>query len=197
MLQNGDFLSPCTLTALDGGRAMTSVLNEVSIDFVCLGNHELDLSLESLHQKMNKLHGQCLNSNLLNPPLDRLPSYAAVNVGDRIAVFGGFLTDDMSIYAPSTKPEILPVPNAILDTLNTASTELGYTPDLFVPLTHQDMERDIELAQYVTSRQELCDRVPVILGGHEHDLIEEEVNTCTCTCTCTDTCNTLCLNHSS
>ena len=29
---NGDFLSPCTLTAIDGGRGMTEGLNQAKID---------------------------------------------------------------------------------------------------------------------------------------------------------------------
>jgi hypothetical protein len=34
---NGDFLSPCTLTALDGGKVMSEAVNHACIDFVCLG----------------------------------------------------------------------------------------------------------------------------------------------------------------
>ncbi len=32
---NGDFIMPCTLTALDGGRAMVEGLNAAGVDFVC------------------------------------------------------------------------------------------------------------------------------------------------------------------
>ena len=38
---NGDFLSPCLISALDAGKAMLQALNEVGIDFACLGNHEV------------------------------------------------------------------------------------------------------------------------------------------------------------
>ena len=34
---NGDLLSPCTLTALDGGRSMMTALNKLCIDYVCIG----------------------------------------------------------------------------------------------------------------------------------------------------------------
>ena len=42
---NGDFLSPCVMTALDGGHTMTEAVSRSLVDYVCLGNHEFDLGL--------------------------------------------------------------------------------------------------------------------------------------------------------
>ena len=48
---SGDFISPCLITSLDGGKAMLDVLNVVNIDYICFGNHEFDVSLDVLHER--------------------------------------------------------------------------------------------------------------------------------------------------
>ena len=63
--------------------------------------------------------------------------YATLTVGKKTAVIGGFLTEDESIYAPSTKPKFTPVTEACSKTWEEAKKDLGKTPDLFLPMTHQ------------------------------------------------------------
>jgi hypothetical protein len=63
----GDFLSPCPLTALDGGRAMTEGLNKAKIEYVMLGNHELDYGFQWSVDRMQAFKGKvghdCLDCN--------------------------------------------------------------------------------------------------------------------------------------
>ena len=54
----GDFLSPCPLTALDGGRAMTEGLNKAKIEYVMLGNHELDYGFQWSVDRMQAFKGK-------------------------------------------------------------------------------------------------------------------------------------------
>jgi hypothetical protein len=63
---NGDFMGPCVLTSLDGGRAMIQGLNHANVDFLCIGNHELDLGYQGLVDRMSELDSTttCVNSNL-------------------------------------------------------------------------------------------------------------------------------------
>ena len=82
---NGDFLSPCTLTAIDGGRGMTEGLNQAKFDYVCLGNHEFDFGLEPLAERLAGFKGKCINSNVSNPQLAALPAYDVLHVGDKKA----------------------------------------------------------------------------------------------------------------
>jgi predicted MPP superfamily phosphohydrolase len=40
----GDFLSPSTLSSVDGGKGMISTLRSIGLTHCCLGNHEADLT---------------------------------------------------------------------------------------------------------------------------------------------------------
>ncbi|VEU38537.1 unnamed protein product [Pseudo-nitzschia multistriata] len=51
----GDFLSPSTLSSIDGGRGMVATLRAVGTTHVSLGNHEQDLRLESLRERLGDL----------------------------------------------------------------------------------------------------------------------------------------------
>jgi len=171
---NGDFLSPCILTSIDGGKAMLEGLNMAEVDFVCLGNHELDLTWQQLRAKIDGFKGICLNSNLHNAELKGLPRYHKLQVGDKTALLGGFLTEDVSIYAPNVNPEFTPVTEACSQVWDEAKAELGFTPDLFVPLTHQLVGDDRKTAKAIAKHAELSKCTPCLLGGHEHDLFIEE-----------------------
>ena len=74
---NGDFLSPCILTAIDGGRSMLEGLNMAEVDYVCLGNHELDLPWKSLAQKLSDFNGKVINSNVHNEEMSKFPRCSA------------------------------------------------------------------------------------------------------------------------
>jgi UMP-CMP kinase len=152
---NGDFLSPCVLTALDGGRAMVQGLNLAEADYVGLGNHELDLGYEGLNARLSETKPTVINSNLVSVQdkaisNDVAPNFATIQIGERWAVMGGFVTDDMSIYAPFLKPKILPVDECLNVAWNSgmtslrASKQIGSTalPDLFIPMTHQLTPQD-------------------------------------------------------
>ena len=134
---NGDFLSPCIITSLDGGTAMTAALEVAGVDYACLGNHEIDLGFEGLGSKLKALTKcKVLNTNVANPELAHLPRKDVINVGHRSVLLGGFLTEDESIYPPSTMPEFTPITQSIID-LWEEEKQAGLTHDLFVPMTHQ------------------------------------------------------------
>lgn len=77
----GDFLSPSTLSALDGGKGMVQTLRAVGVTHAMLGNHEADLKLPRLQKRLNELIGKdniiFINSNVLGsqyPPAAFLQS---------------------------------------------------------------------------------------------------------------------------
>ena len=55
---NGDFLSPCIHTALDGGTTMMQALNYAQLDYACLGNHEFDMNKKQLQVRLPIFKGQ-------------------------------------------------------------------------------------------------------------------------------------------
>jgi len=105
---NGDFLSPCILSALDGGKSMVEALNVVGIDYVGLGNHEFDFGFHALAARLADFRGKAINSNVSSEPLDKLPRYERIKVGSREVVLAGLLTHDMTIYGtPKTTPMVV------------------------------------------------------------------------------------------
>jgi 2',3'-cyclic-nucleotide 2'-phosphodiesterase (5'-nucleotidase family) len=48
----GDFLAPSLLSSLDKGRGIVDCMNECGITHVCLGNHETDVPMKDLAQRI-------------------------------------------------------------------------------------------------------------------------------------------------
>eukprot|EP00656_Telonema_subtile_P036347 TRINITY_DN4032_c0_g1_i2.p1 TRINITY_DN4032_c0_g1~~TRINITY_DN4032_c0_g1_i2.p1 ORF type:complete len:564 (-),score=167.28 TRINITY_DN4032_c0_g1_i2:292-1983(-) len=169
----GDLLSPCIYTALDGGETMVSMITHATLDYICLGNHEYDLGFAGLSAKLREFPGKCLNSNDKGTPcLDWLPTHDLVQVGERCALLGGFCTPDKTIYSPVRCPELLPVDDAIVELWDKV-VSTGVTPDVFVPLTHQQMHEDRSTCAVIAQHDSLKERTPVVLGGHEHEVYLE------------------------
>ena len=174
---SGDFLSPCLTTSLDGGKAMLDVLKVVSIDYICLGNHEFDVTLEVLCERFKTYEGKCLNSNISDLPLvdasgQKPPKYDIVEVGSRKVALGGFCTNNSSIFRPGTPITIQPIFEALKETWSNCADEAT----MLIPLTHQTLAEDRSLATGIEQDDQLSGKVPVILGGHEHEIYIEKVD---------------------
>lgn len=168
---SGDFLSPSIFTALDGGRTLMQAMNAASVDYAALGNHEFDIGFQNLKEQMEAFRGTLINSNVKGEYLAGHPPHVILNVGARKVVLGGFVTNDKSIYAPAHLPDAKPINEALLSTWDSAKAAAGCTPDLFVPLTHQEVDEDRASAAVLKRHPELSSRAPVIVGGHEHEVI--------------------------
>ena len=141
----GDFLSPCVLTSLDDGDAMIKGLAMARVDFASLGNHEFDVGLKTLRDKLEGFSGalKFVNGNVTDEDFASLPKYEVVQVGERRAVISGYTTEDLSKYSPGCEPSVVPINDAVLATWELAKSELGgdSLPDLFLPMTHQVRDR--------------------------------------------------------
>ena len=171
---NGDFLSPCMLTALDGGQAMAEALNYARVDYVCLGNHEFDVGLDGLVHKLEAYKGTVVNSNVPMEELSHLPRSVPISVGDRTVLLAGVVTDDLSKFAPANQPDVSNVLESCVATWDAAKTALGRTPDLFLPMTHQYTAEDRQMCRELAKHAELKTRTPVILAGHDHEVFVED-----------------------
>ncbi|CAE7417777.1 mggB [Symbiodinium natans] len=166
---NGDFLSPCMHTALDGGTTMMQGLNYAKLDYVCLGNHEFDMDKKQLESRLPLFKGKIVNTNGEDPELRSLPKYDVVTVGKRKALIAGLCIRDKSIYSEKNCPTMLP----FLDSCLTAWKSSNANVDILVPMTHQLIEDDRAFALEIQQDPTLRGKVPVILGGHEHTVFEE------------------------
>ena len=173
---SGDFLSPCLLTSVDGGKAMLDVLKVVNIDYICLGNHEFDVTVDVLRERFKTYEGKCLNSNILDLPIvdasgQPLPKYDIVEVGYRRVALAGFCTNNTDIFRPGTNLTIQPIFDALKETWSKCS----HDATMLIPLTHQTIAEDRELATGIQQHDQLSGKVPVIVGGHEHEIYIEKI----------------------
>lgn len=171
---NGDFMSPATYTSTDGGLTLTKAMNYGKIDYACLGNHEFDVGKERQPVALAEYKGDCLNSNCDDPQISHLPKYKILDIGSRKAVIGGYLTTDQGIYTASNLPKSRLINEACFTTWEDAKKEIGSTPDVFLPMTHQLLHEDVETCEILAGNSELKTRVPILLGGHEHEIYIQE-----------------------
>ncbi|NEO09088.1 MULTISPECIES: EF-hand domain-containing protein [unclassified Moorena] len=173
---SGDFLSPCLITSLDGGKAMLDVLKVVNIDYICLGNHEFDVTVDVLGERFKTYEGKCLNSNILDLPIvdasgQLLPKYDIVEVGSRRVAFAGFCTSKINTFRPGANITIQPIFDALKETWSKCSNDAT----MLIPLTHQTIAEDRELATGIEQDDQLSGKVPIIVGGHEHEIYIEKI----------------------
>lgn len=176
----GDFLSPCTLTNLDGGVAMLRALNETGIDYVMYGNHEFDLKTPMLQKRIKEYNGKWINSNVSFPVMvDKhgkvLPEFELIEVGNKTIALGAFLLDDMSQFAPvEPQPKIAKPTDAIPATWKKIKAANGSAPDAFLPMLHVNIKEDRAIGDFISKHKELAPITPVMLASHDHEVFIEE-----------------------
>ena len=166
----GDFVSPALLSSLDKGKSMVDCMNKSGIDYVSIGNHESDISLEQLHKRMQESTFIWINTNMRGLPLPSdmppLPEYSVVEVKSangehtrRVALLG-LCGEDRSVMKVGAfgGADIVPLMASLKD-LYTRLNAAGEAIDAIIPLTHQLMPLDRLLAGDTTMT------FPLVVGG--------------------------------
>mmetsp|Transcript_34608 Transcript_34608/g.98060 ORF Transcript_34608/g.98060 Transcript_34608/m.98060 type:complete len:704 (+) Transcript_34608:873-2984(+) len=190
----GDFLAPSLLSGLDQGHGAVDVMNAAGITHVCFGNHECDVPYPDMLRRIDESHFTWLSTNMRDLEMDgrqALPEHDIITVRgpgqERRVGLLGFLTDDPGLYRLGSYAgaTIDPVPEA----LERSWAELeAMGVDAIIPLTHQDMPDDIEMAlrwgpwgskwSEEGKPSERTAPLSVILGGHDHEIMYETVAGC-------------------
>lgn len=173
----GDFLSPNIYSTFDNGVAMVNILNIVEIDYVTFGNHEFDLSYEQLQERMHEYNGTWLNTNVKSPIFtDRtgntLPEYVKIEHDGKLIHLYGFCTTDLSCFSPKKD---MPVIEPSINYFDNLCFDDRIKPDLIIPLTHQSIHDDRKTCEVILKNDQIKDKVPVVIGGHEHTIFLEKV----------------------
>jgi len=177
---SGNFLSPCMLTSLDGGKAMGEVLNTVPIDYACFGRHEFNVGFDALKLRIRDFNGKWLNSNIVAPKFcgkdgAELPKCDVLQVGRKRVCISGSITENLEGCRPGAQPEIFNPTFAIADIWKHAGAKHGEL-DLFLPLTYQSKDEDRSM---IAKLHELDSRaksmMPIICGGCEDETCMEEM----------------------
>lgn len=166
----GDTVSPSVETRTYRGAQMIDAWNAVGIDYAVLGNHEFDLKTPELVERMKESKFQWLGANVIDTKTNKIFADTPPFV---IKDFGGVKVGFIGLLLPETKET-----SSMEASLNI--TSYCETAKLIVPqmraaganaiigLTHMFMYEDKELAK--------CADFDLILGGHEHTLLQSSSN---------------------
>jgi 5'-nucleotidase len=172
----GDFLGPSLLSSLDKGTGMVDCLNAIGVTHVCFGNHENDIPMSSLPRRIRQSQFVWVNSNMqeLNDKLNiATPEYDIIQVSSESMVktvaLLGLVTNEEGLYLPSSfcGAKIEPV----VETAIRLVDELSDKVDFILPMTHESMKDDRKFAQHFGGSV-----FPIILGGHDHTVLDETHN---------------------
>jgi len=178
VLLAGDFLGPSLLSSLDHGMSMVDLLNRVGVEYVCFGNHEQDVPHAEMLERIRESKFEWLATNMerleMAEDMKPLPTHKVieVNAGGQTRKIGliGLNTDDAGLYLKTSWGG---QGAQVIDPIETKAIEyreklLAEGCDVVVPMTHQVMPLDREMAEKKLG-------FPLIIGGHDHQLYHEEI----------------------
>jgi 5'-nucleotidase len=170
MTLGGDTVSPSVETRTYRGKQMIDAWNMVGLDIAVLGNHEFDLKMSELLDRMKESKFTWLVSNVVDTKTKKifggLPPFVIRDIGGVKIGFIGMLL-------PETKETSSM--DASLSVTDFCAAARRFVPQMrragaqtIIGLTHMFMEQDKKLAG--------CADFDLILGGHEHTLLQSSAN---------------------
>lgn len=166
LLLAGDTLSPSVESITYRGRQMIDAWNNIGLDYATFGNHEFDFGPEVLRQRMKESAFKWVAANVVDKRTGKTfgdtPPFIIRELGGvKVGIFGITLPDTKN--TSRTGPDV--------DFLDPCETAARVVPQMraggarvVVALTHLSMREDKRLAR--------CADVDVIIGGHEHTLMQ-------------------------
>jgi 5'-nucleotidase len=162
----GDTLSPSIESNTYKGKQMIEAWDASGLDYATFGNHEFDFGPDVLRDRMRESHFQWLAANVIDKKTGQafggMPEFSVREFeGIKIGIFGILLPDTIKTSRPGPDVDIQdPCATAarVVPKIRAAGAQV------IVALTHLSMREDKQLA--------ICSGVDLIVGGHEHTLLE-------------------------
>ncbi len=162
----GDTISPSIESNTYKGAQMIEAWNLIGLDYATFGNHEFDFGPDVLRQRMAESKFKWLAANVVDKQTGKLfgatPEFIIREFdGVKIGIFGIVLQETLKTSRPGPNVEIgdpCAAANRVVPKIHAAGAKV------IVALTHLAMNDDKQLAR--------CSGVDVIIGGHEHTLLE-------------------------
>jgi 5'-nucleotidase len=162
----GDTISPSIESNTFKGKQMIEAWNASGLDYATFGNHEFDFGPAVLQDRMRESHFKWLAANVVDKKTGKLfadtPEFVVREFdGVKVGLFGIVLQEALQTSRPGPDVDILePCAAAarVIPKIHDAGAQV------IVALTHLSMSEDKQLAR--------CSGVDVIIGGHEHTLLE-------------------------
>ena len=162
----GDTISPSVESITYKGAQMIEAWNAIGLDYATFGNHEFDFGPDVLVERMKESKFPWVAANVIDTrtgqPFGEAKRYVVREFGGvKIGLFGLVLPETKITSKPGANVEFR---NAC-DTAKEVVSELhGQGVKVVIALTHLSMREDKEVAR--------CSGVNLIIGGHEHTLLE-------------------------
>ncbi|MGB7923864.1 MAG: 5'-nucleotidase C-terminal domain-containing protein [Pyrinomonadaceae bacterium] len=166
LLLSGDTISPSVESTIHEGQQMIDAWNAIGLDYSVFGNHEFDFGPATLLKRIKESRFVWLGANVVDKKsgktfADTPPFVIREFEGVKIGIIGLVLPETKSTSRAGDDIEFL----------NVCETAKRLVPEIkargaqvVVGLTHLSMKEDKELAR--------CADLDVIIGGHEHSLLE-------------------------
>jgi 5'-nucleotidase len=166
----GDTISPSVESITYKGAQMIEAWNATGLDYATFGNHEFDFGPDVLQQRIKESTFSWIAANVIDTRTGQPFGDAKRYV---VREFGGVKVGLFGLVLPETKITSKPGPNVefrnACDTAKEVVSELhGQGVKVVIALTHLSMREDKEVAR--------CSGVNVIIGGHEHTLLESHAD---------------------
>lgn len=162
----GDTISPSVASTIFKGAHIIETWNAVGLDYACLGNHEFDFGDDVLRARMKESRFTWLGTNVIdrriNKPFNEMPPFVIREFeGIKVGLFGLLTTDTDQSSKPSKNIRFI---DPILTTRSVVKQMRAKGAQIIIAVTHLTMSKDKELAA--------TGLVDVIIGGHEHELLQ-------------------------
>ena len=162
----GDTISPSVESITYKGAQMIEAWNAIGLDYATFGNHEFDFGPDVLQERIKESKFSWIAANVIDTRTGQPFGDAKRYV---VREFGGVKVGLFGLVLPETKITSKPGANVefrnACDTAKEVVSELhGQGVKVVIALTHLSMREDKEVAR--------CSGVNVIIGGHEHTLLE-------------------------
>lgn len=162
----GDTISPSVESITYRGAQMIDAWNLAGLDYATFGNHEFDYGPATLIERMRESKFKWIAANVIDRNTKKPFGGAEAYV---IREFGGVKVGIFGLVLPETNSTSRPGPDVeFLDPCETAQKMVSEIhangAKVVVALTHLSMGEDKQVAK--------CSNVDVIIGGHEHTLLE-------------------------
>jgi 5'-nucleotidase len=166
----GDTLSPSVETRTYYGAQMIDAWNAVGLDYAVFGNHEFDLRTNELLKRIGESKFTWLGANVIDTKTGKIFADTPPFV---IREIGGVKIGIIGLLLPETKETSSMEPHLqVTDYCETAKVLVPKMKqagaNTIIGLTHMFMSQDKKVSW--------CADFDVILGGHEHTLLQSSAN---------------------
>ncbi|MCQ2975655.1 MAG: bifunctional metallophosphatase/5'-nucleotidase [Bacteroidales bacterium] len=168
VLSGGDLYTGPALSSWFHGNSTLEVLNAMKFDAVAVGNHEFDITVDSLRAHSKRMNFPLLAANIIDINTDTIPDYikpyAFFNVNKlKIAIIGLACENTPNQTFPKNVKDykFIAYQKALKEYLPEVKQQ---NPDIIMVLGHIGLEEAEKLVKFANQND-----IPILLNGHYHE----------------------------